>query len=211
MASITGGACRSKVMCTGRASARNRLAAFALFVFLYVSMNSTLLEARILVYFAALSPPRQRLGLLVGALVKIFCCASIGIATYALFITHPLVSELLLNCVALVFLLEVDSAVMKAFRNSQAVAPFYFRAADALRKRSAAAAHSDDSRQLRDAFALFHTYGMRAKLRHLWDDLWHRGRVYLVIYVVATATMFLCIAYASGRLLYCLPEAGEVD
>ena len=197
----------SKLKCTAHASWINRLAGVSVFGLLYLSMYANLLEARILFFFAALSHARQRITLILGAIVKILCCGAVLIATYALFVVHPLPVDFLLNGFALSFLLTTDNLLMAAFRNSPIIAPYYRFASFRLENLIANARATDPD--LLDEFATFHALSIPAKLHKLRLDFVHM-RPFLAIYLVSTYLITFACAWAVGLLLWCLPEQSEI-
>jgi len=198
---------QSKFRCTSHASWVNRLSAASMFALLYMSMYGSLLEARIFCYLAALFRGRQRAAFFVAAMGKVACCGAVLIATYALFVVHPLPTDFLLNGLALSFLLTVDSLVMAASKNAPVILPFYQAAKRTLEDAIAKARTRDPA--LLDDFATFHSLTFADKLKNIRGGI-DTGRPYLAIYLAAVYLLSFASCWAIGLLLWCLPEQNEV-
>uniref|UniRef100_A0A7S3NJ39 Uncharacterized protein n=1 Tax=Aureoumbra lagunensis TaxID=44058 RepID=A0A7S3NJ39_9STRA len=170
---------RTKLRCTSEGSLRNRLTATALFIFLYLSLNSSLQDSRTMVYFSSFLPIHQRLVLLLGALIKILCCASVLAATYVLFITHPTPDQILVNGFALNFLIDADLTISSALRTSPFLVSFFRHTTKILHDLSTQS-HLDATTFTQ--FANFHTKNIRQKMFLVFQNILYRNHWYLAAF-----------------------------
>mmetsp|Transcript_16217 Transcript_16217/g.24345 ORF Transcript_16217/g.24345 Transcript_16217/m.24345 type:complete len:199 (-) Transcript_16217:227-823(-) len=193
--------------CTGNATASTRFAAAALLFFLASKMYSTVVTSQVLVYFCALAQDRAEMIIFAaGALIKVLSCGLIGLSAVAIFIVRPTVIDMLVDVVALIYLLDVDSTVIKSFRHSQIILPLVQRAVSHLQDsyNLARVKHASYYQQ----FALFQSKSVYAKLKDLCGSF-RRGKLFVAAYVFSILSLSFVSIIAIVMTGVCLPSLND--
>lgn len=204
-------------MCRNTAKFRNRIAAFALLIYLQFTLFSTLVEARVLLTFSEVSRGRRSsTWYAIGAVCKIMSGASILMATCVVFLNNPSLSDLLLNSIALNYLLEVDQTTMRVFRTSYFIVTLYNSARRRLKARC--------DRTIRENDPLYydllheHAFLHNAAFSQIFRASVQKAKSYIssaeyarFLFFVSLFVLVVCGTMGPFVVISCLPQPNHVD